>query len=161
MWKLKGETFRLAVFCLIFSLCSAETIFVPILVIFFSMFCLENAFFRLSTCRQGHDYLSVWLLSPVSLSLFLTFFRLDRFSFSALDFSMFSKSWGHASSSSTSASSPTSSSDDRSIVWSPPSWERLPSKLPGSTSSPSSKISSRGYGGGSFTKTLEGISFSS
>lgn len=50
--KLTGETFRLDVFCLIFSRCSWETILVPILVIFFSMFCLEKAFFRLSTWTQ-------------------------------------------------------------------------------------------------------------
>lgn len=41
---------RVGFFCLIFSRCSWETILVPILVIFFSMFCLEKAFFRLSTC---------------------------------------------------------------------------------------------------------------
>lgn len=52
MLKVRGETFRLDVFCLIFSRCSWETIFVPILVIFFSMLCLEKAFFRLSTWRQ-------------------------------------------------------------------------------------------------------------
>lgn len=53
--KVKGETFRLEVFCLIFSRCSTETIFVPIFVIFFSMFCLEKAFFRLSTYRENNS----------------------------------------------------------------------------------------------------------
>lgn len=165
MLNVRGETFRLEVFCLIFSRCSWETIFVPIFVIFFSMFCLENAFFRLSTCRERTSYTYLSDCTPVSLTahvcLVLTFFKLECFSFSALDFSMFSRSWGHTSSSSSSASSPTSSSDDRSMVWSPPSRERLPLTMPGADSSPSSKISSRGNGGGSFTKTLAGISFSS
>lgn len=67
MLNVSGETFRLEVFCLIFSRCSWETIFVPIFVIFFSMFCRENAFFRLSTCRERtsqtclSEHLSVWL----------------------------------------------------------------------------------------------------
>lgn len=165
MLNVRGETFKLEVFCLIFSRCSWETIFVPILVIFFSMFCLEKAFFRLSTYRKNqlllstcflHVHMSIWCSVCV-----LTFLRLERFSFSALDFSIFSRSWGHISSSSISASSPTSSSDDRSMVCSPHSWERLPSMSPSADSSPSSNISSRGNGGGSFRKTLEGISFSS
>ena len=68
MLKVRGETFRLDVLCLIFSRCSWETIFVPIFVIFFSMFCLENAFFRLSTCKGtvSHTCLSEYL--PVCLS---------------------------------------------------------------------------------------------
>lgn len=160
MLNVSGETFKLDVFCLIFSRCSAETIFVPILVIFFSMFWREKAFFKLSTCGQKHvslsDYLPVCRLN--TRLPYLAFFKLDRFSFSALDFSMFSRSWGHTSSSSSSASSPTSSSDDSSIVLSSPAWEGLPSISAGSDSS---KMSSLGNGGGSFTKTVAGISFSS
>lgn len=106
------------------------------------------------TCQSY--YLSVWRLN--TRVPYLAFFKLDRFSFSALDFSMFSRSWGHSSSSSSSASSPTSSSDDSSIVLSSPAWEGLPSISAGSDSS---KMSSLGNGGGSFTKTVAGISFSS
>lgn len=72
--KVSGETFRLEVFCLIFSRCSWETIFVPIFVIFFSMFCRENAFFRLSTCREttNHTCLPDWLNTCLNSSVWLT-----------------------------------------------------------------------------------------
>ena len=135
-----------------------------------SLFQFWSSFSRCSVWRmpsldcppaERNTITPVWLNTWLSrhLSVVFTFFRLDRFSFSALDFSMLSRSWGHSSSSSRSASRPTSSSDDRSMVWSPPSW--LASLIPGADSSPSSKISSRGNGGGSLTKTVAGISFSS
>lgn len=73
MLKVRGETFRLDVFCLIFSRCSTDTNLVPILVIFFSMFCLENAFFKLSTCTETQ-----WQVTTDGHSVSWTFLSLSH-----------------------------------------------------------------------------------